>query len=102
MHTPAIDLSTWRADRQRRMDAMHERLASYLTHPEHTVSEHWDSETGHHEVIWYRGSGHFVEPMDSDALYLATHLVNRHFGFGYTLEIHGQHWTDGRLHMGDR
>lgn len=38
---------------------------------------------------WRLGSGPFVEPYNSDAAYLADHLMSRHEGFGATHEIDG-------------
>lgn len=54
-----------------------------------TVVESWESISGEHVAKWALGTNHFIAPFKNDPVYLAKHLISRHFGFGWTLTVDG-------------
>ena len=89
-----FDFDAWHAANFARREALTARLVEAFER-ERTVWESWDSASGHHSVMWACGLGKFLEPYDSDPAYLAEHLVSRHFGFGWDLEVQGVRFRMG-------
>lgn len=88
-------IATWRRGYEARRVALRARLRDWLTRPHCYAVESWTSASGPHSVVWYLGSGRFIEPFDSDPDYLTDHLFSRHFGFGWDLEIGGRTYRLG-------
>lgn len=86
-----LAIGSWRADYDRRRAELLELLAVELTAGRHVLEIR-----GNTVKDWYPGSGPFLEPYNSDPRYLAEHLQNRHFGFGWILELGGRRYELGK------
>jgi hypothetical protein len=94
------DYAAWRADYNRRRREMRARLVDVLTAGgtvhERNVPRDWPADAPGIRATWSVGSGKFVEPFDSNPAYLADHLISRHFGFCWTLDVDGVAYELGR------
>lgn len=81
-HEEPWSFEQWQREQETRYASIQRRMRETLERGGAVIET-----LGTREKAWRLGNGPFIEPHNSDPVYLADHLISRHRGFGTLVEF---------------